>query len=178
MRRVVIVGTSGSGKSTLAAELAPILNADLIDLDTIIWGPDWTLRPDSDVRRLLAPKLAGDRWVLAGNRRKTRDLIWGAADTLVWLDYPLSLALWRLWWRTWRRVLTREELWNGNRERFSEQFLSRNSLLLYAIQTHNQKRRLVQSDLRDPVYAHLTVHRFTTPGATEHWLAQLQETIG
>ncbi len=173
MQRVAIVGTSGSGKSALAARLAPILGGTCVDLDAYLWGPDWTLVPDNELRARLAPILAGERWVVAGNRRKTRDLIWGRADTLVWLDYPLSLALWRLWWRTWRRVVTREELWGGNRESFRNQFLSRDSLLLYAIQTHEKKRKMVLADLQEPAYAHLDLHRLTSPRATERWLAEV-----
>lgn len=173
MQRVAVVGTTGSGKSTLAANLARALASTYIDLDAIIWGPDWTLIADTEVRERLAMVLAEDSWVIAGNRRKSRDQIWGRADTLIWLDYPLAVILWRLWWRTWRRILFREELWGGNRERFRSQFLSRDSLLLYAVQTHEKKRVQILQDLRDPAYAHLEVKRFTSPRATRRWLETL-----
>src|SRR3546814_4713935 len=39
-----------------------------------------------------------------------------AADTIVWLDLPRPLIMRRVAGRTLRRAITREELWNGNRE--------------------------------------------------------------
>jgi len=38
------------------------------------------------------------------------------ADSLVWLDMPRRTVMRRVVVRTIRRVATREELWNGNRE--------------------------------------------------------------
>ena len=42
--------------------------------------------------------------------------MWPRADTVVWLDLPRSQVMRQIVSRTFRRVLTREELWNGNRE--------------------------------------------------------------
>jgi len=47
----------------------------------------------------------------------------------------------RLLRRTVKRAVTREELWGtGNRETLSNAFLSRNSILLYALKTHGRNR--------------------------------------
>ena len=55
-----------------------------------------------------------------GDRRrlypKLGDLVVRAADKIVWLDLPIRIWLPRLIRRTARRLLTCEELWNGNRE--------------------------------------------------------------
>jgi hypothetical protein len=47
-----------------------------------------------------------------------RDVTWSRADTIVWLDYPLALVLWRWAARTVHRIRTRQEFWpgTGNRE--------------------------------------------------------------
>ena len=55
-----------------------------------------------------------------GNYSQARDLIWGSADTLIWLDMPLPVALWRVVSRTLRRILSGKVLWNSNRETFRD----------------------------------------------------------
>jgi hypothetical protein len=67
--------------------------------------------------------------------------VWRPADTLVWLDLPLSLVMWRLLRRTLRRVTTQEDLWGtGNRESLRRSFFSRHSILLWALKTHRRNR--------------------------------------
>lgn len=169
MKHIVVVGTTGSGKSTLAERLAARIGGDFVDLDALNWGPNWTPAPIPQFRERAAAALSGERWVVAGNYSKLRDIIWGAADTLIWLDYPLSLVLWRLLRRTIRRVFTQEALWNGNRERFREQFASRDSLFLWAIKTYNRRRHEYPAALALPEYAHLRVLRFRRPRQMERW---------
>ena len=48
-----------------------------------------------------------------------RDIVWQKADTVVWFDLPYAIVLGRTIRRTVRRTITREELWNGNKEPFS-----------------------------------------------------------
>jgi adenylate kinase family enzyme len=170
MKRVVVVGTTGSGKSTLARRLATRLSGDFVDIDALNWGPDWTPAPTPSLRERMSAVLAGDCWVVAGNYSKVRDIVWGRADTLVWLDYPLPLILWRLFRRTVHRVFTQEELWGGNRERFRAQFASRDSLFLFVLQTHYRRRREYPVELEKPEYAHLCVLHFHRPGEAEQWL--------
>jgi hypothetical protein len=52
-----------------------------------------------------------DFMAIEGNYSILRDLIWAAADTLVWLDYSLALVFGRLLRRTIRRTLAHEMLW-------------------------------------------------------------------
>lgn len=171
MMRVVIVGTTGSGKSTLAERLAAQLGGAFIDLDALNWGPNWTPAPVPLFRERVSAALSGECWVAAGNYSALRDLVWGRADTLVWLDYPLPLVLWRLLRRTIRRVATQEELWGGNRERFWEQFGSKDSLFYYAITTHHRRPCQFSAALATAEYAHLRVLRFRRPREAERWLA-------
>lgn len=170
MNRVAIVGTTGAGKSTLAQRLAARLDGAFVDLDALNWGPNWTAAPVPEFRERVTAALSGERWAVAGNYRVVRSIVWRGADTLIWLDYPLPLILWRLLRRTIRRVGTREELWNGNRERFWAQFASRDSLFYYALKTHYRRRREFPAELVKPEYAHLRVLRFRWPSRVEQWL--------
>ncbi len=72
-----------------------------------------------------------------------------------------------------RRVITREELWNGNRESFRQQFMSRESLFLYAARTHERKKVEFTTTLAQPDYAHLRLLRFASPRKTADWLSGL-----
>jgi adenylate kinase family enzyme len=109
--------------------------------------------------------------VVDGNYSKLRDLTWGRADTIIWLDYSLWIAMARLLRRTFARLFSRQELWNGNRERFVTTFFSKDSILLWALQTHRKNRRTYSQLTSRPEYAHLKVIRHRTPQATRAWLA-------
>jgi adenylate kinase family enzyme len=166
MHRLAIVG-----KTTLGQQVAARLDSRHIELDTLYWGPNWRSAPPAVFRERLATELAADRWVTSGNYRLGRDLIWGRADTLIWLDYPLALTFGRLLRRTLSRICSGERLWGGNRETWRNTFFSRDSLLLYALKTHRRHQREFPADLALPEYAHLQVLRFRSPDKTEQWLS-------
>jgi adenylate kinase family enzyme len=174
LQRIVIVGSTGSGKTTLGIQLAQCLSCPHVELDALFWGPDWTPSPRDAFRARVIEALAGPRWIVAGNYGQTRDIIWTRADVLVWLDYPLPLVMARLLRRTVARIVTQEELWGGNYETWRAQFASRDSLLLYAVQTYARRRREFAAELAKPEYAHLTAVRFRRPRETEAWLRGLK----
>lgn len=171
-RRIVVIGTSGSGKTTLARALAARFAIPRIELDALHWEADWTPALPERFRTRVAAAIAGDRWVVDGGYSATREAVWSRAELLIWLDYPLPLLLWRLFWRACRRIRSREELWNGNRETFRMNFLSRESLFVWVVQTHRRRRREYARLLASPTYADLAVLRFRMPGATDRWLAR------
>jgi adenylate kinase family enzyme len=144
-----------------------------IELDALNWGPGWNQREPEAFWALLAEATKGDGWVVCGNYSRTREKLWPRADTVIWLDYPLRLVMWRLWWRTIRRFARQEELWNGNKERLWEHFFTRQSLFLWALQTYGRRRREYSVLSKEPRNAHLVVIHFHSPKETERWLAQL-----
>jgi adenylate kinase family enzyme len=142
VRRIVVIGTTGSGKTTLAERLAAQTGLRVVELDALFWGRDWQPAPLELFRHRVERETRDDGWIVVGNYGQVRDIVWPNADTLIWLDLPLSLVMWRLVRRTVRRAATREELWGtGNRETFRNSFLSRQSLLLWALKTHRRNRR-------------------------------------
>ena len=141
MRRVVVIGTTGSGKSRLAQRLAEQTGLRVIELDALFWGRDWQPAPVELFRHRVEREIGEGGWIVVGNYGQVRDLVWRPADTLVWLDLPVTLVMWRLVRRTLRRVATREELWGtGNRETWRNAFFSRQSILLWALKTHRRNR--------------------------------------
>jgi adenylate kinase family enzyme len=173
-QRIAVIGTACSGKTTLAARLAHRLGVRHVELDALNWQPNWTQTPTDVFRACVADALSTDAWVVDGNYRKVRDIVWTRADTIIWLDYPLPVILARLFKRTLRRVVTREELWNGNRETLRGALLSRDSLLLWALKTHRRRRRETPMWLTRPEYQHLTLIHLTSPRAADRWLAQIE----
>lgn len=171
-QRINVVGTSGSGKTTLAQRLSRQLDLPHVELDALYWGPNWT-EPQRDVfRQQVAQALSQPRWVVDGNYSAVRDIVWARVDTVVWLDYPLSLVLWQITRRTVRRAARQQELWQGNREDWRRMF-SRESIILWALQTYRRRRRQYQALFTDPAHAYLLKVRLLSPRHTETWLATL-----
>lgn len=176
-RRIAVVGTTGSGKTTLACHVSRLTGCPHVELDALHWAANWTPVPDDVFRERTRRALRGDRWVVDGNYSKVRDIIWARADTVVWLDYALPVIMGRLVWRTLRRVIKQEELWNGNRERLWPQLFSRDSIFLWALQTYRRRRREYPFLFSRPEYAHLTVVHLRSPQAARDWLSSLAEVM-
>ena len=170
MRRVVVGGSTSSGKTTFSRALGRRMGVPVIELDALHWGPGWTEVPAETFRELIASATVTERWVVDGNYSIARDLTWGRADTLVWLDYPLRVVLWRLFTRTNRRVRSGEELFGGNRERFAGAYLSRESLYVWLFRSYWKRRRTWPRLLAGPDGRHLAVHRFRSPRDADRWL--------
>ena len=117
-KKFVVIGTTSSGKSTLAERLAQKIRGDFIELDALNWGPNWTPAGGELLRARAEEATRSPCWVVAGNYSETRPVTWRRAEAIIWLDYAFPVIFWRLLTRTIRRSITREELWNGNRETF------------------------------------------------------------
>lgn len=162
----------------MARKIAATLGIPHIELDALNWGPGWTEAPLDVFRARVAEALAGPAWAVDGNYSRARDLIWGRAETLVWLDYPLPLVMARVIWRTLRRSLTREELWAGNHESLRMALFSRDSIILWALRTYERRRREYPLLVAQPEYAYLELVRLRSPRAARLWLAELHPTDG
>lgn len=171
LRRVNIVGCSGSGKTTLGRDLATRLATPAVDLDDLIWLPNWQTREETELKTLVRRALATDAWVMSGNYSRLRPEIWGRADAVIWLDYSLPVVMKQVLWRTFGRNLRGELCCNGNRETWRNTF-SRESIVLYAWRTHARRCREYPALLAHPRHAHLQVLRFQSPRQTRDWLRQ------
>lgn len=174
--RYAVIGTAGSGKTTMAKCLAQYLHIPHIELDALYWQPGWTPCAKEVFLQRVSDALMGEAWVVDGNYSSARDITWRRACALVWLDYPLALSLVRLAKRTIARSLSRQVLWNNNRETLRNAVLSRDSLFIWAVSTHERHRREFLAALGLPEYAHLNVSRLHTPKAARIWLANIAKT--
>ena len=173
--RIIVIGTSGSGKTTLARKIAARTGTTDVELDALHWGPKWTAAPDELFRERVRLAVQSERWTVDGNYRVVRDITWPRATTIVWLDYPFWLVAWRILGRTIHRGIRRVELWNGNRDSLRSAFFSRDSILLWMLQTHGKLRREYFALLRRPEYSHITVIHLQTQRQAREWLSTLPQ---
>ena len=178
--RVQVMGNSGSGKSTLGARLAEALDTPFVELDALNWLPGWVglnqTDPDRFERRI-REATRGDRWVAAGSyERFSRRILWPRLDTVVWLDLPLPLLVWRFLRRSWRRSRSGELVWGTNREWFWShlRIWRHDSLLGWIITQHRRKRRNMAACVSDPRWAHIRFVRLTSPREVEAFAASVE----
>jgi adenylate kinase family enzyme len=171
-KRIVVVGTTSSGKSTLAEQLARRIGGRFIELDALHWEPNWVEAKPEVLHERVEATIRSGAWVVAGNYHVVRDIVWQRAEAIIWLDYPFHIVFWRLLTRTIRRAVTREELWNGNREPFWQHFKlwSDESLFHWLFKTYWRRKREYPILFMLPEYAHLKIIHFKHPKETECWL--------
>ena len=174
----MIVGPTGAGKTTLATHLADLISGQLIDLDALYHGADWQPVPTAQFRdRVVEAIAATDRWVVAGNYATVTDIVHGAADTVVWLDLPRALLTWRVARRSARRLITRQELWNGNRETLRNvvSLDPEKSVVAWAWKRHGSTRPRYEGFYDGDFWDHVDVHRLRSSAevrAFEDWFDQ------
>lgn len=174
MQRISVVGTSGSGKTTLAKQISQRLVIPHVELDYLHWEPNWVEVPNDVMRHKVSQALSGSNWVVDGNYGIVRDIVWGKANTVVWLDYSWPVVMSRIFWRTLSRAATQQEVCNGNRETLQKSFFSRDSVLLWALQSYSRNRRTYASLFQEPEYAYLKIVHLRSPGDAQTWLSSLQ----
>lgn len=174
MHRVSVVGPSGSGKSTLGKALAERLGVVFVELDSVHHLADWTPIDPDEFQRRLGEVTAGDGWVIDGNYGQVvRDgPVWERADTVVWLDLPKSVVMRQVVGRTLARIVRREELWNGNRERPSNliRWDPEQSIIRWSWTTHGEVNRRYARLSADERCRHLTFVRLRSRGEVETFL--------
>ncbi|MGD0541394.1 MAG: adenylate kinase [Tepidisphaeraceae bacterium] len=174
MRRIVVVGASCSGKTTLAQSIAQRLELPHFDMDSIVWGPNWSLPSDEQLLTQVKSIIQHEAWVIDGVFPEHRDLVWARADTIVWLNYPMTLVFSRALRRTLKRCITRQQLGDHNVETWRRTFFSSRSQLLWVIHSWRKRRRDYPKIFRRPENRHLRIFRFSSPRRAEAWLAALR----
>lgn len=176
--RISVVGNSGSGKSTAARMIAHAAGLARLELDSVRHQPGWRELPNDEFcDRVHAFMATHDAWVIDGNYSVVRHDVWAQANAVVWMDLPFAENMRNVVWRTVRRVTSQEELWNGNRERWTN-LLSVDpyeSVIAWAWTRHGVIRQRYTAAAKDPANRHLHFVRLCSRGELDDWLAELQK---
>lgn len=177
MQRISVVGSSCSGKSTFARHMSEARGVPHIELDALHWGPDWSPATPEEMADRVRAATSGDAWVVDGNYQSLiGTLVWERADTVIWLNPPRWQVMARSLRRTLRRILTREELWNGNREDWRGLLLWRRerSILWWAWSSHRPVQERYRAAMAEPEHAHLAFHRLRSRREVDRFMATLE----
>ena len=144
-----------------------------VELDAIYHQPGWTPLTDEEFRARVEAATEREGWVVDGNYSVVRDIVWEKADTVVWCDLPYVTVMARTIGRTLRRTMTQEELWNGNREPWSNlwSFKPEKSIIAWTATHHGRYRRRYTEAARDLRWADLNFVRLRTRADAEQFVA-------
>jgi len=95
MRRVCVIGPCGSGKSTFSRKLAAVTDLPLIHLDQQYWRPGWQKPAVGQWPKQVHALVSEDSWIIDGNYHSTMETRLARSDTVIFLDYPRRVFLWR-----------------------------------------------------------------------------------
>lgn len=174
-----VVGNSGSGKSRLALRLAAALDVPYIEIDAINHQAGWRELDRGALRDRIDELTTGDGWVVDGNYREcvVDGPVWARADTVVWLDLPRHLVMRQVVVRTVRRIVTRQELWNGNREPFRNLWAwdPNKSIVRWAWTQHGKYAERYAAAMTSATYAHLAFVRLRSHAGADALLERLDQ---
>lgn len=150
-----------------------------MELDSIYHQPGWTPLSDDDFRLRVAAATEAETWVVDGNYSVIRDITWGRADTVVWFDLPYLTVMARTVGRTLRRVVTREELWNGNKEPLSNLWSLKpeKSIIAWTATRHRVYRQRYREAEGDPRWAGLHFVRLGSQAEADAFLAGVSSAL-
>jgi adenylate kinase family enzyme len=161
------------GKSTLAAEISRRLGLRRLELDSVFHQANWTQLTEDEFRaRVSAFMEANPTWVIDGNYAPVRDLVWAQATDVIWLHPARWRMMRQIIGRTLRRTLTREELWNGNKEPWANLY-SRDperSVVMWAWTRYAYYQTIFTERQADPQWAHARHHKFQSHSDAALWL--------
>ncbi|MCV9886061.1 P-loop NTPase family protein [Metabacillus halosaccharovorans] len=97
MEKIMVIGVSaGAGKSTFARKLSDILQINVHHLDTMYWEPGWVEATFEDFKSRQQEVINQQEWIIEGNYRNTFEMRVEKADTIIYIEKPLTVCLYRV----------------------------------------------------------------------------------
>lgn len=125
MERILVMGvSSGVGKSTFARKLGEELNRNVYHLDALFWKPGWVEASLEEFRASQEEIVSQDQWIIEGNYSNTYETRMPYADTIIYLDLPLRVCLYRVIKRFFLNIgKTRPDMGEGCPEKIDYDFI-------------------------------------------------------
>ena len=176
MKRINVVGTSASGKSTFSKALAQKLGLSYIELDDLFWLDNWGESSDPNFFEKLQQSidLAPNGYVIDGNYSRTEEIKWQEIDTVIWLDLPFHINLFRSVKRALLRVISKQKLWpNSNNRESLRMILTKDSIIWWMIKTHKKNQHKYLQMMQSNEYAHIHWIRLCSRSEIKNFLKSL-----
>ncbi len=101
---MVIGISSGVGKSTFAKNLGKKLGINVYHLDSYFWKPGWVEATLEEFTESQEEIVANDSWIIDGNYSNTFELRAKRADTIIYLELPRYMCLFRVLKRYFKHI--------------------------------------------------------------------------
>lgn len=119
----MILGQPGSGKSTLARQIGAATGLPVCHVDHIHWMSGWIERHQAEKEAMAMAEQAKPEWVFEGGLSETKEDRLARCDSLIVIELPYRLRMWRVIKRTVRFYgRTRPDLPDGCPEQVSLEF--------------------------------------------------------
>lgn len=125
MQRIMVMGISaGVGKSTFARSLGKILSINVYHLDALYWKPNWVAASFEEFSQSHQKLLNQSQWIIEGNYNNTAKARAEHADTIIYLELPLYVCLYRVVKRWIKNIgKTRPDMGEGCKEKIDWSFI-------------------------------------------------------
>lgn len=156
--KILIIGRSGSGKSTLATQLAEVLELPLLHLDTLWHTTDYSAEARSWFSAQQRHFMDKESWIIDGNYRQTLPLRLAQADTIIWLQVPKIVAIFRVIRRSLRFArnrASRQEMPSEFHETLDREYFA----FLHFVWQHDDQALATQIQANKQPQATLTILR-------------------
>jgi adenylate kinase family enzyme len=145
MKKILICGGSCSGKSTFGSVLSSKLKIHSYDLDEIYWLPEWKINPSNIFNEKINHITKNKEWIVSGNYFSRQNTIIQNCDTVIFLKIGFVTRFYRALIRGIFRSINNTPICNGNYETLKQNFLSKDSLLLYIIKTNKRLDKEIEN---------------------------------
>lgn len=144
MEKVMVIGVSaGVGKSTFAKQLGAKTGIPVYHLDTLYWKPGWVKSTQEDFTYAQQRIVNKREWIIEGNYSSTYEIRAEEADTIIYLELPLRICLYRVMKRWLTNIgRNREDMGPGCPEKMDKEFLS------FILKTYHKRKNNSEERLR------------------------------
>jgi len=124
MKKVLVIGSCGAGKSTFSRCLGEATGLPVIHLDKLFWHPNWVETSKDEWVIKVNEILKGVSWIIDGNYSDTLALRLEKCDTVIFLDMPHTVCVYRILKRVaLYRNGSRPDMADGCEEKFDWEFV-------------------------------------------------------
>ncbi|WP_416825450.1 topology modulation protein [Ectobacillus polymachus] len=136
--RIMVIGVSaGVGKSTFARKLGEALHIRVYHLDALYWKPGWVEASTVEFSTAQQEIVNQLQWIMEGNYSKTFEIRVEHADTIIYLELPLYICLYRVIKRWITNIgKTRPDMGEGCKEKIDRDFIK----FIYTTYSPRKKR--------------------------------------